>query len=63
MAKPKKPSSKYLKIVCPRCKNSNLVYGKSTTKIKCTKCNLLLVKPTGGKTRIRAVIRRIINEI
>jgi len=50
---------KYLKIVCPRCNNKQLIYGKSTTKVKCNSCNYLLNKPTGGKTKVRAMVRRI----
>jgi len=50
---------KFVRVVCPRCKNNQVVFGKCTTVVKCTKCNKLLVKNTGGKTRIRAVVRKV----
>jgi len=52
--------TKFLKIICPRCRNRQIVYGKATTKIKCKKCNKLLVRTTGGKTKIKAKISKII---
>jgi ribosomal protein S27E len=56
----KETSGKFLKISCPRCGSKTLIYGKATTRIKCKKCNKLLVKLTGGKTKICAPIRSII---
>jgi len=50
------PNTKFLKIACPRCKNKQIIFGKSSLKIKCNKCNKLLVKTTGGKTKIRAKV-------
>ncbi len=46
--------SKFLKVTCPRCKHVQIVFGKSTSQVKCTECNYLLAKPTGGKPKIRA---------
>jgi len=54
-------TGKFLRISCPRCGKSRIVYGKSSTNIKCDECNLLLLKTTGGKTKIMAFIRRIFN--
>jgi small subunit ribosomal protein S27e len=56
----RKSNSKFLKVSCPRCKNQQIVYGKATTKVKCNSCNYPLTKNTGGKARIRALIRRVI---
>ncbi|MDP3881465.1 MAG: 30S ribosomal protein S27e [Nanoarchaeota archaeon] len=52
--------SKFLKIVCPRCRQRHIVFGKSSLSIKCRKCNYLLTKPAGGKTKIRAMIEAIL---
>lgn len=58
----KNPSkdSKFLKIICPRCKSQKIIYGKATSKIKCQKCNKMLVKNTGGKTKIKAPVKKIL---
>ena len=52
--------NKFLRITCPRCKNNKLVYNKSSTKIKCNKCNYLLVKPSGGKVKLRAKVTEVL---
>jgi small subunit ribosomal protein S27e len=54
------PRSKFLKVICPRCKTQQILFGKSSLKIKCNTCNLLLTKPTGGKTKIKAQIKTVI---
>ena len=51
--------SGFLKISCPRCQNCQIIFGKSTLKIKCNKCNYLLTKTTGGKTKIRAPVKEV----
>ena len=51
---------KFLEVICRRCRNKQIVYGKSTTDVKCLKCNKLLVKTGGGKARIVTFIRRVL---
>jgi len=59
--RPKKTiESKFIKIICPRCSNKQVIFGKTTLKIKCEKCKKLLVKTTGGKTKIKAQVKQIL---
>ena len=59
--KPKKTiESKFIKISCPRCSNKQVIFGKTTMKIKCERCKKLLVKTTGGKTKIKALVKKIL---
>ncbi len=51
---------KYLEVICNRCGNKQVVYGKSTTDVKCLRCNKLLVKTGGGKARVVTFIRRVL---
>ena len=51
---------KFLEIACPRCNKIQIVFGKSTTLVKCPKCNYLLLKSKGGKAKVRAPIREVI---
>jgi len=53
-------NSRFLRIICPRCKNKHIVYGKSSIRVKCEKCNYLLLKPKGGKAIIRAKVKEIL---
>jgi ribosomal protein S27E len=54
------PKGRFLRIICPRCKEKHLVFGKASSRTKCRKCNYLLTKPQGGKTKIRAAIEAIL---
>jgi small subunit ribosomal protein S27e len=51
---------KFVKVVCVRCGNEQIVYGKASTRVKCLKCNKLLVKSGGGKTQIKTLIREVL---
>jgi small subunit ribosomal protein S27e len=56
----KTTASKFLKISCPRCKNRQIIFGKSSLRIKCAKCNYLLVKTLGGKAKVRAIVKEVL---
>ena len=47
-------NSRFVKVVCPKCKKEQIVFGKSATEVKCLNCGELLVIPTGGKSKIMA---------
>jgi small subunit ribosomal protein S27e len=51
------PSSQFIKIRCPKCKNEQVTFGKAATKISCHVCQEPLAEPTGGKTH---VIQRVL---
>jgi len=52
--------NRFLRIACPRCSKIHTVFGKSTLKIKCENCNKILIKTTGGKTKIKAPVRKVL---
>lgn len=54
------PTSKFIKVRCPKCKNEQIIFGKSATKIKCLVCEKILADPTGGKSKIRARILEVL---
>jgi len=51
---------RFVKVICGRCGNRQILFGKSSTKVKCLKCNKLLVKTTGGKIRVKTQIREVL---
>jgi len=53
---------KLIKIKCPRCSNEQTTYGKASTMVKCNKCNKLLLKPQGGKAKIKAIIKYVFRQ-
>ena len=56
----KQPSSKFIKIRCPKCKNEQIMFGKATTKVTCLVCGKSLAEPTGGKSKIKARILEVL---
>ncbi len=56
----KEPTSKFIKIRCPKCKNEQVGFGKSSTVVKCLVCGKSLIEPTGGKSRIKARILEVL---
>lgn len=57
----KNKKSKFLEIACPRCHNNQVIFGKAVSLVKCTKCNYLLLKTNGGKAKIRAPVKEVLN--
>jgi small subunit ribosomal protein S27e len=60
MIKIKEPTSKFIKVRCPKCKNEQIIFGKSATKIMCLVCGKSLAEPTGGKSKIKARVLEVL---
>jgi len=60
MVEVKEPSSKFIKIRCPKCKNEQITFGKSATRVRCLVCSKVLVEPTGGKSKIKARVLEVL---
>jgi len=56
----KEPSSKFVKIRCPKCKNEQITFGKSASVVTCLVCSKVLVESTGGKSKIKARILEVL---
>jgi len=55
-----KPKGKFLQISCPRCSKTKIIFGKSSIKVKCDKCNKLLIKTQGGKIKVKAMVKKVL---
>lgn len=60
MVKIREPTSKFVKIRCPKCKNEQIMFGKASTEVKCLVCGKVLAEPTGGKSKIKARILEVL---
>ena len=60
MKKSKQSPSKFIKVKCSKCKNEQIIFGKSTSIVKCLVCDKALSEPTGGKGRIKARILEVL---
>ena len=56
----KQTTSKFIKVRCSKCKNEQIMFGKSSSKVKCLVCSKILSEPTGGKSRIKARILEVL---
>lgn len=56
----KSPTSKFLEVSCPRCRNRMILFGKASVRVKCEKCNYLLTRNKGGKVKVRAKIEKVL---
>jgi len=57
----KEPDSKFIKIRCPKCKNEQITFGKSSIEVSCLVCGKVLTEPSGGKSKIKARILEVLS--
>ncbi|MBD3202941.1 30S ribosomal protein S27e [Candidatus Woesearchaeota archaeon] len=55
------PTSKFIKIRCPKCKNEQIIFGKAASHINCLVCGRNLAEPTGGKIKVKARILEVLD--
>lgn len=46
------PESKFIKLLCRKCKNEQIIFNKASSVVKCTNCDEELVLPTGGVAKL-----------
>ncbi|MCK5449743.1 30S ribosomal protein S27e [Candidatus Pacearchaeota archaeon] len=51
---------KFIKVKCSKCKASQVIFGKASTKVRCLECNTVLALPSGGKAKIRSRVEEIL---
>jgi small subunit ribosomal protein S27e len=56
----KEPKSKFVKVRCSKCKNEQIIFGKSAHPVKCLVCDKVLADPTGGKANMKARILEVL---
>jgi small subunit ribosomal protein S27e len=55
------PKSRYLRVICKKCKNDQMLYNKVASVVKCNKCGAVLAEPTGGEARILAKVVEVLS--
>jgi small subunit ribosomal protein S27e len=53
-------TSKFVKLRCPKCKNEQIIFGKTSSIVNCLVCEKLLAEPTGGKSRVKSRILEVL---
>jgi small subunit ribosomal protein S27e len=54
------PDSKFIKVRCVKCKNEQVIFGKTSSKVNCLVCGKDMAEPTGGKTKVKARILEVL---
>ena len=55
------PESRFLRVMCRKCRNDQVVFNKSATVVKCSKCGEELALPTGGEALIIGKILEVLS--
>jgi small subunit ribosomal protein S27e len=53
------PTTKFLEVVCPKCKNEQIIFNKASRDVKCLVCDNVLAEVTGGMSEIKAKIIKV----
>ena len=61
MKAPRETSSKFIKLRCPKCKNEQIMFGKSSSRVNCLVCSKVLAEPTGGKSKVKARVLEVLD--
>lgn len=54
------PTSKFIKIRCPKCNNEQIMFGKASTPVGCLVCGKQLATPGGGKAKVKARVLEVL---
>jgi len=54
-----RPTSRFLKVVCGKCKNEQVIFNKAASCVKCLVCGNELAEPRGGKAKIKAKVVKV----
>ena len=55
-----KAESKFVRVKCSKCKNSQIIFGKASTKVRCSECDGIIALPSGGNAKIRARVEEVL---
>jgi small subunit ribosomal protein S27e len=55
------PKSRFLKVMCLKCKNEQIIFNKAASDVKCLVCGNILAKATGGMSIIKSKILKVLS--
>jgi len=51
---------KFIRVKCSKCKETQTIFGKASTKVRCLSCKAVLALPAAGKAKIRAKVEEVL---
>ena len=55
------PDSRFLKVVCMKCKNEQIIFNKASANVRCLVCDNILAEATGGMSIIKSKILKVLS--
>jgi len=56
-----KPESRFLRVMCLKCKNEQIIFNKASQDVKCLVCDNILAEATGGMSIIKSKILKVLS--
>jgi len=56
-----RPSSKFVKVACSKCKNEQIIFNKAACDVHCLVCDSTLAEKSGGKAVIKARVIQVLD--
>lgn len=53
--------SKYMRVICRKCKSDQMLYNKVASVVKCNNCGTILAEPSGGEARIHGRVVEVLS--
>lgn len=57
----KTPKSRFVHVICKKCKEEQVIYNKAATNVVCNNCGEVLAESTGGEVRMKAKVLEILS--
>lgn len=54
----KKPSSKFLKVECDKCNETQVIFNSPASKVECSNCGEKIAESTGGRGEILGEVKK-----
>lgn len=55
------PESRFLHVMCKKCKNEQVMYNKAANTVVCTQCGEVVAEPQGGDAFVKAKVLEKMN--
>ena len=55
-----RPKSRFIRVKCEKCNNSQIIFNRPSTDVNCLKCNELLAKTTGGTADVKGKVLEVL---
>lgn len=54
------PKSKFVNVMCKKCKNKQIIFSKASSEVRCLNCGEILAEPKGGDASIKGKILEVL---